>query len=113
MSPADAMCVASRERTTQYARKYIVLHKISEWEVHLNTAKGKVHECEEMLQKLREEVEVVDSNLGRLENGMEDLKRAMQQPQHPHNFVAGSGVRDSESVSSLSSVAIVSPLHEP
>jgi septation ring formation regulator EzrA len=94
MSPADAMNVASRERTSQYARKYTVLHKISEWEVHLDTAKGKVHECEETLQKLREEVEVVDVNLGRLESGMEGFKRAMQRPRHPRNIAE---IRDCKS----------------
>jgi hypothetical protein len=123
MSPAVAMNVAARERSTQYARKYTVLHKISEWESrldtakgkvhewesHLDTAKGKVHECEGTLQKLREEVEAVDANLGKLESGMEHLKHAMQHPQHPRNFVAGFP----ESLSSTaSSNAITSPLHE-
>jgi hypothetical protein len=40
ISPAVAMYVASRERMSLYARKYTILHKISEWEVHLDTAKG-------------------------------------------------------------------------
>jgi len=106
MSPVEAMCVVSRERVTQYSRKYIAIHEISEWEGHLDTAKGKVHECEDALQKLRREIEVIDDNIGKLESGMENLKHAiLQEPQHPRNFVAGSwGMgRASESISSLSS----------
>ena len=117
MSPMEAMSVVSRERVTQYSRKYLAIHEISEWEGHLDTAKGKVHtwedkvhKCEDTLQKLRREIEVIDDNLGKLESGMETLKHAIQEHQHPCNFVAGSwGVRDSESMSSLSSV---SPSHE-
>jgi len=78
---------------TQYSRKYIAIHEISEWEGHLDTAKGKVHECEDALQKLRREIEVIDDNIGKLESGMENLKHAiLQEPQHPRNFVAGSWV---------------------
>ena len=49
VSLADAMNIASRARTTHYARKYGMLHEISEWELQLNSAKDKVHECEETI----------------------------------------------------------------
>ena len=96
MSPIHAMNKASRERMSQYTRKYTVLHKILKWEIHLDTAKGKVHECEETLQKLREEVEEVDDKLGRLESGMEHLKHVMGLLQHPSNTVAGFGYSKSQ-----------------
>jgi hypothetical protein len=78
ISLADAMNIASRERTTQYARKFGMLHEISEWEVRLGGAKDKVHECEEALWKLRQEVETTDGQLGKIESSMEELKRAME-----------------------------------
>jgi hypothetical protein len=49
ISPADAMNLASRARTTHYARKYGMLQEISEWEVRLNSAMDKVHESEEAI----------------------------------------------------------------
>ncbi len=109
MSPANAMNVASRAQTTQYARKYAAVHELSEWEVQLDAAKGKVHECEETIQRLREEIEMADGSLLRLESRMRGLKDAMQQTQDsPRHSVEDFG-------SSVSIRAIVSgscPLHE-
>jgi hypothetical protein len=82
LSPTDALSIASRARTTYYARKFAALHQISEWEVYLDVAKGKVHECEETLQKLREEVATTEGNLGMIESGMVELQRAILEAQH-------------------------------
>lgn len=54
-----------------------------------------MHECEETLQKLWEEVEIVDVNLERLGSVMEPLKHAMERPWHPRNIVAGFGYSQS------------------
>jgi DNA repair ATPase RecN len=89
MSPANALNVASRAQTTQYARKYAAVHELSEWEVQLDAAKGKVHECEETIQKLREEIEMADDSLLKLENRMESLKHTVQQTQKPYDSVEG------------------------
>jgi chromosome segregation ATPase len=78
LSLGDAMNIASRARTTQYARKYGMLHEISEWEVHLNGAKDRVYECEETIRKLREEVDATDGQLEKIENGLEEIKSAME-----------------------------------
>jgi chromosome segregation ATPase len=78
LSLADAMNIASRARTTQYARKYGMLHEIFEWEVHLNNAKDRVYECEETIRKLREEVDATDGQLEKIDNGLEEIKCAME-----------------------------------
>ena len=103
VSLADAMNIASRARTDHYARKYGMLHEISEWEGCLVGAKDKVRECEETIQKLREEVETTDGQLGRIENGMEEIKRAIEAQRLADS--TGRGINDSrsESVGSMAS----------
>ena len=96
ISPADALSIASRARTTYYARKYTALHQISEWEVHLDAAKSKVHECEETLQKLREEVVTTEGDLGKIESSMAELQRVILEARHSHEDLA-----DFESVHSV------------
>lgn len=93
ISLADAMNIASRTRTTEYARKFGMLHEISEWEGHLSCAQDRVHECEETIRKLREEVEITNGQLEKLESGMEELIRAME----AQRIVASSGGIDHHS----------------
>jgi hypothetical protein len=66
-------------RATSHTLKYAVFYEISE--VHLDTAKGKMHQCVG-LQKLRKEVAVSEVYLMKIESIMVELQHVMQETRH-------------------------------
>jgi hypothetical protein len=78
-SPTEAMALASDAKLVQSARKYTAMHKLRRCESDLRTAKGRVHEYEQVLVDLQNEVKEAEKNIEVLESGMAGIQRLVVQ----------------------------------
>jgi chromosome segregation ATPase len=100
LTPAQVMALASSTRTAHNARKQVTLHKMRRLESELNTAKGKVRECEEGMTDLQKELEEADENLGLIDSSVADFEHLMQQAEQQSIRPIGSSIGTAHSVDS-------------
>ena len=78
-TPTEAMTLASNAQLVQSARKYTAMDKLRKCESDLRTAKGRVHEYEQVLVDLQNEVKEAEKNIEVLESGMVGIQRLVVQ----------------------------------